>query len=351
VSGKALAAGPARKSDPPAASAWPLTSATPISRIFKHEDFGYRTITVERPERDAQGDIVIETKGKNKGKPKPDANLRDTENVPLSEDVETYFKREVLPHASDAWIDRDKTKVGYDIPFNPHATMKPSGIEWLGDVPEHWEIYHVRRAIRRIEQGWSPECMGRPAENLEWEVMKSGCVNHGVCNADENKALPEQLAPAIQYEIKAGDVLVSRASGSPELVGSMAFVHSVRSQLMVSDKTFRIQFATMIEPRYFVAVFNSRMMRKQIEQSISGADGLANNLPQATMKRFSITVPPSREQSEIVAFLDAATTKLDALTDEAERAIELLQERRTALISAAVTGKIDVRKLATTETL
>ena len=105
VSRKALAAG---------------SPAVPISRLFKNEDFGYRTITVERPERDAAGKIVKATKGKLKGKPQPDASLRDTENVPLSEDVETYFKREVLPHAPDAWIDHDKTKVGYEIPFNRH---------------------------------------------------------------------------------------------------------------------------------------------------------------------------------------------------------------------------------------
>ena len=92
----------------------------PISRIFNNEDFGYRTITVERPERDAAGQIVLGSKGKGKGKPVPDSSLRDTENVPLSEDVETYFKREVLPHAPDAWIDHDKTKVGYEIPFNRH---------------------------------------------------------------------------------------------------------------------------------------------------------------------------------------------------------------------------------------
>jgi type I restriction enzyme M protein len=92
----------------------------PISRIFKNEDFGYRTITIEGPERDAAGKVVKATKGKLKGTPQPDANLRDTENVPLSEDVETYFKREVLPHAPDAWIDHEKTKVGYEIPFNKH---------------------------------------------------------------------------------------------------------------------------------------------------------------------------------------------------------------------------------------
>lgn len=92
----------------------------PISRIFRNEDFGYRTITVERPLRDADGNIVLIAKGKAKGDPQPDSNLRDTENVPLHEDVQVYFEREVLPHAPDVWIDYDKTKVGYEIPFNRH---------------------------------------------------------------------------------------------------------------------------------------------------------------------------------------------------------------------------------------
>jgi type I restriction enzyme M protein len=92
----------------------------PISRIFKNESFGYRTITVERPERDEAGNVVLATKGKGKGKPLPDADLRDTENVALAEDVTAYFEREVLPHAPDAWVDAEKTKVGYEIPFNRH---------------------------------------------------------------------------------------------------------------------------------------------------------------------------------------------------------------------------------------
>ena len=92
----------------------------PLSRIFPNEAFGYRTITVERPLRDDKGNIVKGEKGKLKGKPQPDANLRDTENVPLAEQVEAYFAREVLPHAKDAWIDHEKTKTGYEIPFNRH---------------------------------------------------------------------------------------------------------------------------------------------------------------------------------------------------------------------------------------
>ena len=92
----------------------------PISRIFDNQAFGYHSITVERPLRGDDGQIVLGQKGKQKGKPRPDSSLRDTENVPYTEDVADYFAREVLPHAPDAWIDPDKTRVGYEIPFNRH---------------------------------------------------------------------------------------------------------------------------------------------------------------------------------------------------------------------------------------
>jgi len=92
----------------------------PISKIFRNEDFGYHTITVERPLRDEADNVVLGQRGKAKGKPQADSSLRDTENIPLSDDIQSYFEREVLPHVSDAWIDHDKTKVGYEIPFNRH---------------------------------------------------------------------------------------------------------------------------------------------------------------------------------------------------------------------------------------
>ena len=92
----------------------------PVSRIFRNEDFGYTTITVERPLRDDAGKVVKFEKGKQRGQPQPDSRLRDTENVPLGQDIGEYFRREVLPHAPDAWIDESKSKVGYEIPFNRH---------------------------------------------------------------------------------------------------------------------------------------------------------------------------------------------------------------------------------------
>lgn len=96
-----------------------------ISKIFDNEDFGYTKITVERPLLDENGDPLLK-----KGKPQPDSNLRDTENVPLKEDIQVYFEREVLPFAPDAWIDEKKSKVGYEIPFTryfyKYEAPKPS---------------------------------------------------------------------------------------------------------------------------------------------------------------------------------------------------------------------------------
>lgn len=97
-----------------------------ICKIFDNADFGYTKITVERPLCDEAGKPILK-----KGKPQPDTSLRDTENVPLKEDIQTYFQREVLPYAPDAWIDASKSKVGYEIPFTryfyQYEAPTPSG--------------------------------------------------------------------------------------------------------------------------------------------------------------------------------------------------------------------------------
>lgn len=105
-----------------------------ISQIYDNRDFGYTKITVERPLYDENGNVV-----KKKGKPQPDASLRDTENVPLKEDIQEYMNREVLPYAHDAWIDEKKSKIGYEIPFTryfyKYEAPKPSA-EIMAEILE-----------------------------------------------------------------------------------------------------------------------------------------------------------------------------------------------------------------------
>lgn len=229
--------------------------------------------------------------------------------------------------------------------LNPNAPTKDSGVEWLGKVPAHWIVCALRRVIATIEQGWSPECDASPADENSWGVLKAGCVNRGVFNPSENKSLPSTLAPVPEYEVRPGDVLVSRASGSPELVGSTALVGETRGKLMLSDKIFRMHLNPQMASTFFVWAMNGKALRDQIERALSGGNGLANNLPQSAMLGFLVAVPPIAEQLAIASAVEDSVRRCDELVAQADCAVDLLLERRAALISAAVTGKIDVRGL------
>jgi type I restriction enzyme S subunit len=247
---------------------------------------------------------------------------------------------ELLQEKRTALITRAVTK-GLDAT----VPLKNSGVEWLGEIPAHWEVKRLRHVIRRIEQGWSPECENREAGEDEWGVLKAGCVNRGTFIASEHKALPAMLKPIPSLEIAEGDLLMSRASGSRELVGSVAVVPKCRQRLLLCDKVFRLHPIMDSGDRYFLAyAMNSKVVRSQIEVVLSGGSGLANNIAQEVVKDLAIAHPRADEQRAIAAVLDGETAKLDALVAEVRHAISRLEEYRTALISAAVTGKIDVRE-------
>ena len=201
----------------------------------------------------------------------------------------------------------------------------------------------LRRVLQRVDQGVSPQAGAFPAtEPHEIGVLKSGCVNHGIFREGENKSLPLDFEYATELLARPGDLLVSRASGSPGLVGSAAVVEHVTAKLLLSDKLFRLVGTDRIESRFLYWFLNSRGYRGQVRQAISGAEGLANNLPLSALKRFRIHLPPLDEQRRIVAYLDEQTAKIDTLIAKAQRFIELAKERREALITAAVTGQLDV---------
>lgn len=227
--------------------------------------------------------------------------------------------------------------------LDPNVPMKDSGVEWLGEVPAHWEVVALSRVIKDIEQGWSPECESTPAEDDNWGVLKAGAVNNGIYRETENKKLPEHLSPRPHLEVKAGDIIMCRASGSPELIGSAAYIRHTRAKLMLSDKTFRIITEISIDNIFLAEQLKSRPLRLQIELSINGAEGLANNLSKQSIKNLRIVLPNLFEQKAISEYIKIETQKISNLLDEAKSLTSVLLERRSALISAAVTGKIDVR--------
>jgi type I restriction enzyme S subunit len=228
--------------------------------------------------------------------------------------------------------------------LDPNVPMKDSGVEWLGQIPAHWAVVRLRFLLRRIEQGWSPLAEQREAGEDEWAVLKVGCVNEGRFDQGEHKALPPEITPPVELEIREGDVLLSRAN-TRELLGSAAVVTKVRPRLLLCDKLYRLTVdSERIEPRYLVPLLAARSARHQLEVEAVGASNSMQNITQATIRDLVVAVPQRVEQVKILDFIEQEAGEIDGLTTKIRDGIERLKEFRTALISAAVTGKIDVRE-------
>ena len=229
--------------------------------------------------------------------------------------------------------------------LNPNVKMKPSGVEWRGDVPEHWTVTRLKYHITLFEQGWSPQCDTRPAENGEYGVLKVGCVNYGKFNVNENKALPTELKPLIQYRLRKGDLLISRAN-TKELVGSAAIVDRDYEEILLCDKLYRIRFDENICQELIAYFLSTPIVHQQIELEASGASHSMQNIGQSTIKELFAALPPIEEALQLMAEIKIKTETFTSILYKSNWQIELLRERRAALISAAVTGKIDVREVA-----
>jgi len=199
----------------------------------------------------------------------------------------------------------------------------------------------LKRALRAIDQGISPDTSQAETDS-KWSVLKAGCSNHGIFNEDESKPLPTAIPISPNIVVRSGDLVTSRANGSPQLVGSTALVGNIRRRLILSDKTFRLIPKPRINNRYLYWFMNSPSYRSQVRAAISGAEGLANNLPMSALRRIRIWIPSKDEQQESVSKLDAETTKIDEVVATTRRLVTVAEERRVALISAVVTGQLDI---------
>lgn len=168
--------------------------------------------------------------------------------------------------------------------LNPNAPMKDSGVEWLGEVPAHWEIKRIKHLVATLEQGWSPQCEAFPVQSdEEWGVLKVGCVNGGIFRPEENKALPSELEPIPNLGLTAGDLLISRAN-TKELVGSAAVVLEDHPRLMLCDKLYRLRFQIgTCEPEFLAFYLGTARVRGQIELAATGASSSMLNIGQSTI--------------------------------------------------------------------
>ena len=221
--------------------------------------------------------------------------------------------------------------------LNPDAPMKDSGIEWLGEVPEHWDILPIKR-VASICYG-----IGEPPQYQSegTPLIRATNVHNGQLFEDGLVFVnPSDIPERRIVWLSAGDIIVVRSGA---YTGDSAIIPENYGPCIAGfDMVLRCNAAP---PRFVQYALLSKYLKEgQIDlEKMRAAQPHLN----AEELGGSIIVLPSsnKEQTEIVSFLDLETAKLDTLTAEAQRAITLLQERRTALISAAVTGKIDVRGL------
>ncbi len=220
--------------------------------------------------------------------------------------------------------------------LNPDAPMKDSGVEWLGEVPEHWNVGALKYWADIID------CKHITAEFVEdgYPLASISEVKDWTVNLSTSKFTTKRYyLELIENGRKpiVGDILYSRNA----TVGEAALVIDNMPDFAMGQDVCLIRSNDKILSDYIMYVLNSGIIKKQLDLAMVGSTFKRINVD--NIRNFDISFPSIHEQQEIIDSLKTNIVKYDSLVEQAEQAIQLMQERRTALISAAVTGKIDVR--------
>ena len=231
--------------------------------------------------------------------------------------------------------------------LDPNVRLKSSGVEWLGDVPEHWEQLLLGRCLRRIDQGWSPVAAEGDIAADQWAVLTLSSVRHGTFNPKAIKPVRRSARIPEDIEVREGDLLLTR-SNTRELVGDVCIAKGVRSKTLICDLIYRLTLErTRFEPSFLMFQLLSRVGRSQIERDARGTSGTMPKIAQRHIRSWTVLAPPLEEQRSIVQAVVEDTAVIDRTSLGAQTEISLLREYRTRLIADVVTGKLDVRKAAT----
>ncbi len=229
--------------------------------------------------------------------------------------------------------------------LDPNVPMKDSGVEWLGEVPIHWEVSPFKWLLDRNDGGvWGDDPDGTDDTLVLRSTEQTVDGQWRLENAATRKLSATERAAAL---LESGDLVVTKSSGSSLHIGKTTLVTDEIAQLGCCYSNFmqRLRMKPSFSPLLAWYILNNDIARLQFDLLSNSTTGLAN-LNGTMIGQMMLAIPPGEEQTAIATFLDRETSKLDTLMTEARTAITLLQERRTALISAAVTGQIDVRGLA-----
>ncbi|WPA91160.1 restriction endonuclease subunit S [Providencia zhijiangensis] len=268
------------------------------------------------------------------------ANFLDRETAKVDTLITKQEKLvELLKEKRQAVISHAVTKG-----LNPDVPMKDSGVEWLGEVPEHWVVLKLKHLIQSLESGCSVNAADTPAKTGEIGVLKTSCVYTRRFRVEENKTVLQEDLPRVKCPIRKGAIIISRMN-TPELVGASALVNVDIDNIYLPDRLWQTNFNKSfdIEAEFLAYFMTVEGFRNQISLSAEGASSSMQNIAKEDYLAINAILPQLKEQIEIVNYIKKNEAKFLRLEAQVMNTIELLKERKTALISAAVTGKIDVR--------
>lgn len=199
------------------------------------------------------------------------------------------------------------------------------------ELPEGWEWARFGDLILSSDAGWSPSCESTPREGNEWGVLKVSAVSWGEFRPEENKALPPSLTPKPEFEVKAGDFLLSRAN-TEELVARSVIAWEPPNRLMMSDKLIRLSLSNHINKALYCEINNSGLSREHYIANASGTSSSMKNVSREVVLKLVVPVPPLPEQSRIVARL----TELRAICAQLRQRLATTTQTQSRLAEALI---------------
>lgn len=237
----------------------------------------------------------------------------------LESDIEARFladlglkvpEQATLPKVFAVWW-KDLARWGVD--FNQLLTIR------VDPAASKYPVVRLVDVIADLENGWSPQCLDRPAKADEWAVLKLGAVSFGIFDEGQNKAIPNTLSGIPELEIKPGDFLISRANIT-RLVGACALVRKTRPGLMLCDKIFRALWRepTPIEPQYLEEILRIPQLRQQIEGAVTGTSATMKNITKPSLLALRLPLPPLPVQQAMMKRVEAGRAEIAALKADAQ---------------------------------
>jgi type I restriction enzyme S subunit len=227
--------------------------------------------------------------------------------------------------------------------INPNALMRDSGVEWLGEVPEHWDVSKVKWVVDMAGRiGYRGYTVDDIVDEDEGAIVLSPSnINERGFNLDKKVFLSwNKYFESPEIKLEPGDVMLVKTSWS---FGKVAVVTEVSSPMTINPQMVLLK-KSKIDPRFVSYFLNIGALQARIFMINTGS--YMPTMTQENIGELTMFIPPMQEATDIADFIQKQQFKFNTLMDKQERVIELLLERRKALISAAVTGKIDVRNWA-----